>query len=108
MEPNQENTIIDDRSQVHFEKGNEFKEQGEIELAIENYQKSIQIKPDYIQPVVQLAEIYQSQENWSEATKCYQRIVGLRPDNSNSYLKMAKTLQQQGKITVRSQLIKMP
>jgi len=64
----------------------------------EQLKEDIQIKPDHIQPVLQLAEIYESQENWTEATKCDQRIVGLEPDNSNSYLKMAKTLQEQGKI----------
>ena len=87
-----------ERAKANFNQGNELKEQGMVAESISSYQKAIQIKPDYTQPLLKLAAIYEEQENWTEATKCYQRIIGFKPENHGAYLKLAKALKQQNKI----------
>ncbi len=87
-----------ERAKVNFNRGNELKEQGMLAESIESYQKAIQIKPDYTQPLLKLAKIYEEQENWAEAVKCYQRMIGFKPENHTAYLKLAKALKQQNKI----------
>ena len=87
------NNIVE-RAKNSFENGNQLKEQGSLQESIQSYQEAIKIKPDYAQPLFKLAEIYESQENWAEAVKCYRRSIGLNPENHTSYLKLAKALKQ--------------
>ena len=86
------------KAEVNFDRGNELQSQGMLTEAIASYRQSMKIKPDYIKPLLQLAEIYEARENWSEAVKCYRRLIGLRPKNHAAYIKLAKVLKQQNKI----------
>ena len=82
---------LQEEAQVYIEQGDSFREQGNIEQAIQAYQQAIK-------PAIKLAEIYESQEYWTEAAKYYQRVLGLRPNLANNYLRMAKVLLNQNKI----------
>ena len=87
-----------EKAKASFEQGNQFKERGDIAESIQSYQKAIQIQPEYKRPLNNLADIYESQENWLEATKCYQHLIGLEPSSHFYYVKLAKVLVKQNKI----------
>lgn len=86
------------RAKANFKKGNELQEQGLLTESILSYQKSIKLRPDYVQPLLKLAEVYKTQKNWLKATKCYRRAIGLNPDRHGFYLRLAEVLKQQNKI----------
>ncbi|MBR8827303.1 MAG: tetratricopeptide repeat protein [Gomphosphaeria aponina SAG 52.96 = DSM 107014] len=77
--------------------GNELKEQGKLEESIESYQKAIKLKPDYYPALSKLASIYETQENWEEAEKCYVRQIGSNPEDAKAYLNLARVLKKQNK-----------
>ena len=85
------------QAKEYFNEANELKEKGMLAESIASCEKAIAIKPNYPQPVLKLAEIYETQENWSEAAKCYRRAVGFNPDNANTFVKLAKALAKQNK-----------
>ena len=87
-----------EKAKASFEQGNQFREHGQIEDSIQSYRKAIEIKPTYSRPLINLAELYESQENWTEAIKCYRRIIGLDSNNHKAYVKLAKVLVKQNKI----------
>ena len=75
-----------EKAQAIFEQANQLKDSGYIQDAINNYKRSLKIKPNYIKSLLALSEIYESQENWTEAVKCYNLYISLQPDipaNSN-------------------------
>ena len=87
-----------EQAKAIFEQGNQFRESGKIEDSIQSYRRAIEIKPTFSRPLVNLAEVYESRENWTEATKSYRRLIGLEPNNHKHYIKLAKVLVKQNKI----------
>ena len=87
-----------EKAKAIFEQGNQLKQEGNLDQSIESYQQAIKIKPDFNPPLNKLGEIYESQENWVEATKCYRRLIGLKPEIAGHYIKLARVLVQQNKI----------
>lgn len=102
MSPNEsvvskaDNPLI--KAKKDLDQGNKLKEKGLLAESIAHYQKAIATKPDYIQPLHPLGEVYETQENWSEAAKCYRRIIGLNSSSFSAYIKLARVLKQQSKI----------
>ncbi|MEL7418774.1 MAG: tetratricopeptide repeat protein [Cyanobacteria bacterium J06555_3] len=86
------------KAKKDLDQGNKLKEQGLLAESIAHFQKAIATKPDYIHPLHPLGEVYETQENWSEAAKCYRRIIGLNPNNPGAYIKLAKVLAKQNKV----------
>ena len=50
--------------------------QGQAAEAIEQFQKAIEIKPDYAKAHYNLANIFTAQGRWDEAIEHYQRAPG--------------------------------
>lgn len=87
-----------DQSNYTKESFNSKKVKENIEELISEYKKAITIKPDYIQPLIQLGEIYETQENWSEAAKYYNQMASLNPSNHGGYLRLGRVLAKQDKV----------
>ena len=68
-------------AKIYLEKGNELYEQAKLPESISNYKKAIELKPDYIQALLQLLKISETQKNWSETIK-YCRL----PPNAMVYI----------------------
>ena len=81
-----------------FQKGKDLQAQGNLGESIRSYQEAVEIKPDYVQPLLRLGRIHVSQENWSEAAKCYRRVIALESGNYSAYVELAKVLLKQNKI----------
>ncbi len=84
-------------TKASLELSNRLKEQGNSHKSIQSYQEAIKINPDIIQPLLKLAKIYETEQNWLELAKCYRRMIGLNPENHSFYLNLAKALQKQNK-----------
>ncbi|MEB3340188.1 tetratricopeptide repeat protein [Okeania sp.] len=53
---------------------------GQLEAAITNYQKTLQIFPESFSSYEALVDIYMRQEKWSEARKCFQKVLEIKPN----------------------------
>ena len=85
-------------AQKNFDLGEQLKDQGNLDLAIEKYNLAVRLTPDNVQALNQLAAAYEAQEKWDEAVNCYQRIIGLIPANPKTYLQLGRALRQQNKL----------
>ena len=81
--------------QDRLERGNKLKDKSMFSEAIANYQEAIKLKPNNIQPLLLLGQIYETQKNWSEAAKCYRQTIDLNPRQINTYIKLSKVLKIQ-------------
>ena len=89
--------ILLQRAQANFHQGNKLRELGKIDESIQKYQRAIEIKPDFSQPMEELAKVHIAQSDFKAAIKCYRRIIGLNTENHQTYLKLAKAFLKQGK-----------
>ncbi|MFX1521238.1 MAG: tetratricopeptide repeat protein [Promethearchaeota archaeon] len=64
----------------HFVKGNEYFEQGEFEKAIEEYQKAVEIDPNFYQAWNKMGDAYNTLGNAEQALECYERSLEIKPD----------------------------
>lgn len=78
--------------------GNQLKEAGKLEEAINHYQKALQIQPDCVEALNQLGEIYYLQGKIEEALAQIQQAIKIQPDFAEAYKTLGNLLQFQGKI----------
>lgn len=64
----------------YFEKGNEFFEQGQFQKAIEEYQKAIEINPNFYKAWNKMGHAYRALGNYEQATECYNKSLQINPD----------------------------
>ena len=86
------------KASEYLNQANEHQQQGNINQALESYQKTIELNPNSIPAWSKSAAIYEKQENWAEASKCYQRIIDLKPEKHAAYTKLARVLEKQNEI----------
>lgn len=78
--------------------GNQLKEAGRLEDAINHYQKALQLQPDCVEALNQLGQIYYLQGKVEEALALVQQAIKIQPDFAEAYKTLGNLLQEQGKI----------
>ena len=71
---------------------------GKHDEAIEFYNKSIALKPDYAEAYGNMGNTLQEQGKLDEAIEAYNKAISLKPDYAEAYSNMGATLQEQGKL----------
>ena len=63
------------------------------DAAIENYQKAIQIKPDYTDAYMNLGITLKNSGQLSSAVSTYKKILDIKPDDAETYYNIGNTFQ---------------
>ena len=71
---------------------------GKHDEAIEFYNKSIALKPDYAVAYYNMGNALKDQGKLEEAIEAYNKAISLKPDYAFAYYNMGNTLQDQGKL----------
>ncbi len=71
-----------------------LREVGEREQAIAECAKAIDRWPSKVEPVIELARLYQEQEAWFDAAKAYRQAIKLAPERLDLHPRLIKVLQQ--------------
>lgn len=95
--PCQEPFLIQ-RAEEFYQKGITFNAQEQYEDAIKMLQKAIELKANYPEALLQLADIFTKTNKIEEAINTYQLILVLNPANDEGYRSLAKIRQLQGNI----------
>lgn len=77
--------------------GNALQVQGQLELAVESYQKAISIQPDFVEAHSNLGNALQAQGRFDEAVESYRRALSIKPDFVQAHGNLGNALQAQGK-----------
>ena len=65
---------------VHFQKGLELKQQGQLDAALEEFQAAQRFSPQQVGPLVEIGYIFLEKQDYEEAEKYFQRALTLNPD----------------------------
>jgi len=82
----------------HYNLGNQFKKQGEIDEAIKCYLKALKIKPDYVNGHLGLGNILKSQGRFKEAADHYRQILLKDPNHTEANFNLGVTSHLQGRL----------
>ena len=73
-------------------------QKGMLDKAIEAYNKSISLKPDFADPYYNMANALKDQGKLNEAITVYMKALSLKPNNFKAYSNIGIVLQSQGKL----------
>jgi predicted O-linked N-acetylglucosamine transferase (SPINDLY family) len=86
-----------DWAEAHFDLGNAWKDQGNLDLAVGCYQRALQLKPDYADAHNNLGLAWRDLGDLEKAAACYQETLRLRPGSALAHNNLANVLTLQGK-----------
>ena len=78
--------------------GAAYKGLGQLDTAIEAYNKAVAIKPNNAEAYYNIGNVFKSQGKLEEAIEAYNKAVGIKPDDAEAYLNMGVALREQGKL----------
>lgn len=70
-----------DRPYIHYMLGRVYAEEEKDDRAIEEWNRSIGLDPEYIAPYLGLFSVYQKKEDLTKATQIYQKARKINPEN---------------------------
>ena len=76
----------------HTQIAEEYREQDQIEGALENYQSALASAPNYIPARLGMAEIYQESGRWLEAVEAYQKVLTIDASSDQAKTGLSETL----------------
>ncbi|MCB0162881.1 MAG: tetratricopeptide repeat protein [Anaerolineae bacterium] len=86
---------VDATAEDHFRRGNEYYETGQLDQAVEAYQKAIELNPEYQGAYANLGVTYYQQQKFDLAASQYEKALELNPtDGEVAYNLGALYLQQ--------------
>ncbi|MAE20030.1 hypothetical protein CMK12_14070 [Candidatus Poribacteria bacterium] len=86
------------RQKAHFNRGLTYYNRGQLEQSIAEYQKAIQIKPDFAQAHNNLGNVYYNQGKLEEAVVEYQGAIAINPNYAKAHYNLGVVYHQQGKL----------
>ena len=93
---NKQIAIVDDPDAYNY-LAKIYMEKGNNELAIENYKKAVEFKPDFFEPNFELGKFYYSINDYKTASKYLTTASNSQPDNIEALSLTAETYKQTGK-----------
>ena len=78
--------------------GNALKDQGKLDEAIEAYNKSISLKPDYAEAYSNMGLALKDQGKLDEAIEAYNKAISLKPDYADAHQNLSFTLLNSGRL----------
>ncbi|MBI2011738.1 tetratricopeptide repeat protein [Candidatus Daviesbacteria bacterium] len=82
---------------AYFQLGNAYREKGNLELAVKNYQKSYQINPNFSVAFASLAQVYDLAGDKNTALKLYNELLSKDPYFWEAYREIGKIYLKQEK-----------
>jgi tetratricopeptide (TPR) repeat protein len=69
------------KAEAYYYIANSFRKKNNLEGALTNYTKAIEVRPDYIQALAERGTLYMEQKTYNSAVADFQKVVQLAPDN---------------------------
>jgi rhomboid protease GluP len=73
---------------VHFQKGIELLKQGQLDQGIEQVQKTVIARPNFLPGYASLAHAYLAKKDYANAAAQMERIITLSPRDENAYFRL--------------------
>jgi tetratricopeptide (TPR) repeat protein len=85
-------------SVLHHGRGNFYRDNGELDEAIKEYEKALSIQPGFVPALNDLALLHVSKGEYEKALPLYMKMINLKPDSYVAYYNMACLYARQNKI----------
>ena len=89
-------SVIPDNGLAHYELGNAFEQQGNLDKALFHYSKALKINPNYAEVHNNLGYILAHQKHYKEAIEHYKKALRIKPNYSEAHNNLGTAFLFQG------------
>jgi tetratricopeptide (TPR) repeat protein len=82
---------------AYFYRGFSFEKQGQIDQAIDDFQKTVALKSDFLLGLTSLAKLYAKKQDFPKAAEWYKKAYELGVTDANAIFNYGVSLINQGK-----------
>ncbi|OCR02463.1 TIGR03032 family protein [Oscillatoriales cyanobacterium USR001] len=93
-----ENILQPEDAEYLLNLGNDAYNQGNLEAAMQQYQKCLELKPDYLMARYNLGVVYLEQEQWKEAIIELEQVIATDPNHAEAYNNLAIISQHEHRL----------
>ena len=93
----QKESIASNDAQAYYNQAVGYHEQGEVELALENYDRALALDPKLFDAYINRGVLYEGQGKTDLALADYNQALALNPNDANVYYNRGRLYAQQGK-----------
>ena len=86
------------RAEKHFRKGFEYQNQGDPGRAIEEYQKALELNPNYAQAHTNLGTVYLGKEDYQQAIAHFNKVMELNYYDTKAHYNLGLAYLYQGEL----------
>jgi beta-galactosidase len=83
-------------AQKLISEGRAARQAGQAATAIERFKAAIAANSREATSYLELASVYESQKNWSEAVAAYQSLLGVKPDDLETLFRLGRAYEENG------------
>ncbi len=83
-----------ENARAHYHVGNSLAWRGELDQAISHYQKSLEIKPNYVEACNNLGLASATRGHFDEAIACYQKAIQIGPNSAVARYNLGNALTE--------------
>ncbi len=83
---------------LHYNVGNEYADRGRHDDAIGEFEKTLELKPDYAEARYNIGNMLTEKGRTDDAIASYRQAIGMKPDFANAHTNLGLALTRQGKI----------
>ncbi len=65
------------QAEKHFKKGFQHQDQGNLDKALEEYQKALELNPNYAQVYTNLGTVYLGKKDYDQAIESFKKVIEL-------------------------------
>ena len=90
--------MMPESSEIHFNIASTYEKLGDPEKALEYYQKAGELKPDFYEAWLAIADIYGKKKSWPEAAAAMKKAIDLKATDPVAVLNYAVYAQNSGDV----------
>jgi superkiller protein 3 len=85
-------------AEEHFQKGNEYAQQGQFQEAIDEYLAALEIEPEHVSALTNLGVAYYNTGRLQEAITQYEKAIAIAPEDADIYSNLGAAYVQTGQM----------
>lgn len=90
------NVSCGNKAKGWYDKGWDLARQGNLEDAVQCYDKALEINPDYVEAWYNKGLAYIKLSNWGGAVECFDKVIKLQPENEEAWFNKGQALFKKG------------
>jgi len=99
-------TSKEKQAEKHFKKGFEYQDKGNLDKALEEYQKALQLNPNYTQVYTNLGTVYLEKQDYDQAIQQFKKVIELNYYDRKAHYNLGFAYLKKGEVEKAKEEVK--